>query len=168
MLHELLPPGAADGYLLAFQALLQMQTISLLAASRDVLLDKVAPDCREDSPEETTIWVASQVHLVAGHILDNLRIIANLMPDVLRSVLWQVVPDPVADNNFSTGEAKLRLLKNRLDEGHAAVLLYRQPGVTLRRSDKRVLTALGHVLVEILLVAELAHQRVVSINCGHF
>ena len=130
VLHEPLPPGAADGDLLAFQALLQMQGISLLAASRDVLLDVVSPDSREDSPEETTIRVASQVHLVAGHVLDDLWIVADLVPDVLRSVLWQMVPDPVADNNFSTGEAKLRLLKNRLDEGHAAVLLYRQPGVT--------------------------------------
>ena len=125
MFQEPLPPGAADGNLLAFQAFLQMQPISLLAASRDVLLDKVASDCREDSPEETTIWVASQVHLVAGHVLDDLWIIANLVPDILRSVLWQMVPDSIADHDFAASETKLRLLENRLDESHTAVLLYR-------------------------------------------
>ena len=79
-----------------------------------------------------------------------------------------MVSDSVAEHNFSAAETKLGFFNDCLDEGHTAVLLYWQPGVTLRRSDKRVLTALGHVLVEILLVAELAHQRVVSINCGHF
>ena len=137
MLHELLPPRAADGDLLAFQALLQMQAVSHLAAPRHVLLDVVVPDGREDPPEEAAIRPPSQIHLVIGHVLDNLRIIAYLAPDVLRSVFRQVISDPVADNHLSSEETLLRIFENLLNEGHAVVLLNRQPGVTYVWNQRR-------------------------------
>ena len=96
MLHELLAPRAADVDLLAFQALLQMHSVSLLATPLHVLLNVVVPDGRDDSPEETAVRPPSQVHLVVGHVLDNLWVVAHLVPDVLRSVFRQVVSDPIA------------------------------------------------------------------------